>query len=206
MTRSRRAWVRRWAPCHDRAVTESAEPRHDATDPESDTDPGAGPGAGRVIVLADTVGTALFAGTAILEAVLLRRWTEVLGVAVALVLFALGCVAFLLGYARAIQRSRTEELSVAGLFLLAGPAVPSPVKRRLGLLLAAQITVALATALARSYTPLAFGILVPVFGVGLNGLWAARHGRFPGRATRPGGATPEDHHRGGEMEQNASHG
>ena len=199
MTRWRRAWVRRWAPCHDRAVTESAVP-------QGDTDPGGDLGAGRIIVLVDTVGTALFVATAILEAVLLRHWTEVLGVTVAMVLFALGCVAFLLGYARAVQRSRTEELSVVGLYLLAGPALPSPVKRQLGLLLAAQITVALTTALVRSYTPLAFGVLVPVFGVGLNGLWAARHGRFPRRATRPLAAAPEDHHGGGEMEQNASHG
>jgi hypothetical protein len=181
-------------------VTESAEPRGDATGLGVDL------GAGRAIVLADTFGTALFAGTAILEAVLLRHWTEVLGVAVAMVLFALGCVAFLLGYASAVRRSRTEELSVAGLFLLAGPAVPSPVKRRLGLLLAVQVTVALATALVRSYTPLAFGVLVPVFGVGLNGLWAARHGRFPRRATSPRARVAEDHHRGGEMEQNAGHG
>jgi hypothetical protein len=180
-------------------VTESAEPRRDA-------DQAVDPVAGRAVVLADTVGTALFAGTAILEAVLLRRWTEVLGVAVAMSLFVLGCVAFMVGYARAIQRSRTEELSVTGLFLLVGPAVPSPVKWRLGLLLAAQVAVALVTALARSFTPLAFGILVPVFGIGLNGLWAAQHGRFPRRVTRPRAAAAEDHHRGGEMEQNAGHG
>jgi hypothetical protein len=181
-------------------VTEPAEPRRDASDLGID------PGTGRAIVVADAVGTALFAGTAVLEAVLLQHWTEVLGVAVAMVLFALGCVAFLLGYARAVRRSRTEELSISGLFLLAGPAVPSPVKRQLGLLLAIQVTVALTTALVRSYTPLAFGVLVPVFGVGLNGLWAARHGRFPRRASRPRAGVAEDHHRGGEMEQNAGHG
>jgi hypothetical protein len=161
------------------------------------------PDAGRTIVLIDTVGTALFAVTATLEAVLLRRWTELVGVAVALALFALGCAAFALGYARAVQRSRTDEISVAALFLLSGPGVPRGVKRRLGLLLAAQIAVALATALIRSFTPLAFGVLVPVFGVGLNGLWTARHGRFPARRARPSRA---DHHRGGEMEQNAGHG
>ena len=163
------------------------------------------------IVLLDTVGTAMFAGTAILEVVVFRQWTQVLGVTVALVLFAIGCGAFLAGYAYALQRSRTEEISVAGLFLLAGPAVPGPVKLRLGLLLGVQVVVALVTAGIRTFTPLAFGVLVPVFGLGLNGLWAARHGRFPPRPAapvRPRRAAPEppQHHTEGGMEQNAGHG
>ena len=160
-------------------------------------------GAGRTIIVVDAVGTALFALTATLEAVLLRHWTEVVGVAVAMALFALGCLAFLLGYARAVQRSRTDEIAVTSLFLLIGPAVPGAVKRMLGLLLAAQIVVAITSAPVRPFTPLAFGILVPVFGVGLNGLWAARHGRFPPRRPR---SSREDHHAAGEMEQNADHG
>ena len=159
--------------------------------------------AGERIVLLDVVGTVAFAVTAVLEVVLFRHWTQVLGVTVALALFAIGCAAFLAGYARAIQRSRTEEISVTGLYLLAGPAVPGPVKLRLGLLLAVQVVVALVTAGVRTFTPLAFGVLVPVFGLGLNGLWAARHGRFPPRRVAP--AAPEHHSEGG-MEQNADHG
>jgi hypothetical protein len=31
---------------------------------------------------------------------------------------------------------------------------------------------------------LAFGILVPMFGIGLNGLWAVLHGRFGPRLER----------------------
>jgi hypothetical protein len=31
------------------------------------------------------------------------------------------------------------------------------------------------------YSPLAFGILVPVFGLGLCGLWGARYGTFEPR-------------------------
>jgi hypothetical protein len=155
------------------------------------------------ILLVDTVGTVVFAVTAVLEVVVFRRWTQVLGVTVALVLFSIGCAAFLAGYARAIQRSRSEEISVTGLFLLAGPAVPGPVKLRLGLLLAVQIVVALLTAGIRTFTPLAFGVLVPVFGLGLNGLWAARHGRFPPRRTD---SRAQGHHSEGGMEQNAGHG
>jgi hypothetical protein len=170
---------------------------------EPEVRPSADPEAGRGLVLADAVGTALFVLTAVVEAILLERWTELIGVTVALVLFAAGCVAFLLAYARAIQRSRHDEIAVASLFLLAGPAVPGPVKAKLGGLLVAQVVVALGTAIVRSFSPLAFGVLVPVFGVGLNGLWAARHGAFPPRRTRP---SRTDHRRGGEMGQNADHG
>jgi hypothetical protein len=44
-----------------------------------------------------------------------------------------------------------------------------------------QVVVALVTAIARPFTGLAFGILVPVFGLGLAGLWGARRGSFPSR-------------------------
>jgi hypothetical protein len=170
--------------------------------------PPADPNAGRAIVLVDVVGTSAFVVTAVLEAILLQRWTEVVGVTVALVLFVAGCLAFLLAYAGAIRRSRQDEIAVAALFLLAGPAVPRPVKLRLGGLLAVQVVVALVTALVRSFSPLAFGVLVPVFGVGLNGLWAARYGAFPPRQVRSGPRDRQraDHQRGGEMGQNAGHG
>ena len=49
-----------------------------------------------------------------------------------------------------------------------------------------QIVVALVTALSRTETAdgragssLALGVLVPMFGLGLNGLWAAYHATFP---------------------------
>ena len=55
-------------------------------------------------------------------------------------------------------------------------------------LLAVQVVTGLATALARpdaaDGTPgpsLALGVLVPVFGFGLNGWWAAFHGTFDPR-------------------------
>ena len=51
---------------------------------------------------------------------------------------------------------------------------------------AAQAVVAVATAAVRPYSPLAFGILVPLWGLGLAGLWAARHGTFPQRKVASG--------------------
>ncbi|MGH9183098.1 MAG: hypothetical protein ACRDZ9_04685 [Acidimicrobiales bacterium] len=97
-----------------------------------------------------------------------------------LVLFALGCVAFVWSLLRAAARSRSEQLHIAGLYLLAGSA-PRGVRQVLLGLVGVQVFVALAGAMARPYTPLAFGILVPVYGLGLCGAWAAGHGQFPRR-------------------------
>jgi hypothetical protein len=44
-----------------------------------------------------------------------------------------------------------------------------------------QIVVAVATAAARPFTPLAFGILVPLYGLGLAGVWGAAFGTFAPR-------------------------
>jgi hypothetical protein len=38
----------------------------------------------------------------------------------------------------------------------------------------------------RPYTAVAFGVLVPMFGLGLTGLWAVRSGTFPPRTGRSG--------------------
>ena len=109
--------------------------------------------------------------------------------AVALACFTVGVVAFLWGYATAVQRSRVDDISVAALYFLVDGAAPTPVARRLNVLLGVQVVVGLATAIWRGSTDgepgstLAFGILVPMLGLGLNGLWGARHGRF--RPRRP---------------------
>jgi hypothetical protein len=42
-----------------------------------------------------------------------------------------------------------------------------------------QVVVAVAVASVRPFTALAFSVLVPMLGLGLMALWAARHGRFP---------------------------
>jgi hypothetical protein len=43
------------------------------------------------------------------------------------------------------------------------------------------ITAAAATFNVKPFTPLAFGALVPMFGLGLAGLWAAKYGSFGAR-------------------------
>ena len=95
-------------------------------------------------------------------------------------MFLLGCVVFAFTLLRAAERSRTDELSVAGIWLLAGQR--RDIQQWLLGCLGVQVAVALAAAAARPYTPVAFGVLVPTFGLGLCGLWAVRSGSFPPRA------------------------
>ena len=151
----------------------------------------------RRIVRLDVIGTVLFAVSAVLAAVVFDGPAKVQGVVVDLALFAIGVTAFLWGYWVAVQRSRQDELSVAELYFLLGAAIPRDVKRTMNLCLLVQTVVAVATAMTRLTTPsdtassgssagstLAFGVLVPMFGLGLNGLWAAVHGNFGPRRKR----------------------
>jgi hypothetical protein len=135
------------------------------------------------IVQASWAGTAAFASTAGLAAVF--SGAGIVALSVALALFVAGCAAFAAAYARAVGRSRVEEISVLELFLLAG-AAPAGVRRHLLGAVVVQVVVALASAGVRPNTSLAFGILVPVYGLGLAGLWGARHGTFPPRRRKSG--------------------
>jgi hypothetical protein len=46
---------------------------------------------------------------------------------------------------------------------------------------AVQVVFGLIAASIRIYTPVAFGLLVPMYGLGLAGLWGATYGTFPER-------------------------
>lgn len=138
-----------------------------------------GPGVfGRV----SWAGTAVFAASAAVAAAFPVAATEAVAVAVDGVLFAAGVTALVVAYFRAVLRSRTEEVTVPGVFLLSG--APRRVRRHLLGAVALQTAVAVATASVRPFTPLAFGVLVPTFGLGLAGLWGARHAAFPPRRPR----------------------
>lgn len=152
-----------------------------------DEDP-VGPGEhGRVIVVANVAATVVFAASATLAAAMFTPGTRAQAVAVSLVLFGAGVAAFLWGFWNAIQRSRSENIAVTTLFFLAGGTAPARTRWAMNACLGVQCTVGLVTALARPTTDgdpgssLAFGILVPMLGLGLNGLWAAFHGTFPPR-------------------------
>ncbi|HUS62090.1 MAG TPA: hypothetical protein VMY34_07830 [Acidimicrobiales bacterium] len=136
------------------------------------------------------IGTSVFAMASVLAVVVeaLRPTSAVIDLA----LFAMGCLAFAAAYLRAVARSRTEEIGVASLFFLTGGVAPVRVQRSFMAALATQVVVAFAAASLRPFTPLAFGVLVPVFGLGSAGLWGARFAVFAsrpevrGRAPRPG--------------------
>lgn len=126
-------------------------------------------------------GSALFAVTAVAAAASPDGPLKVPALVVAVGLFLAGCVAFFAGYARAVQRSRLDLIGVSDLFFMGGGVAPRGVRRSLLGAFGFQVVVALATAIARPYTSLAAGILVPVYGLGLCGLWGARHGTFAPR-------------------------
>lgn len=105
-------------------------------------------------------------------------------VVVALVLFVVGSVAMAATLVIAAGRSRHDNIDIGGLFFLTKSA-PKELRRHLMGSLAVQVVVAFTTAALRPYTSLAFGILAPVAGLGLAGLWAARHGSFPARPLPP---------------------
>jgi hypothetical protein len=115
-----------------------------------------------------------------------------------MVLFAIGVVTTLFAYTRALERSRLEEVGVANLYLLTGETAPKPVRRVMSWALAVQIIAAVTGAWIGvvgldegQLNALAFGVLVPMFGVGMNGLWAAGNGSYGPRVGRS--VSPTDH-------------
>lgn len=152
--------------------------------------------AGTRIVRANEVLTVAFAVTAVLAVVFFRQPWKMIAVVVSLLCFSVGIVAFLWGYWAAVQRSRHDNIAVASLYFLADKCAPRALSVRMNSLLAAQVVIGLVTALLRSSTDgkagstLAFGILVPVLGLGLNGLWGAQNGEFPPRHAVAGAEVP----------------
>ena len=153
---------------------------------------------GSVIIRLNAVLTALFVVTAGLAVAYFEQPWKTIAVVVCLANFSVGVVAFLWGYWSAVQRSREDNISVAALYFLIDKCAPQSVARRMNCLLGVQFIAGLVTAGMRSSTDgkrgstLAFGILVPMLGLGLNGLWAAFHGHFaPRTGTNSSGVSPQ---------------
>jgi hypothetical protein len=145
---------------------------------------------GRRIVQASWAGTAVFAVVCVLG--LVSEAVRGPFIAACLALFAVGCVLFLWAYWTAVQRSRTDELGIGGLFFLAGPTAPRPIKAHLNGSLAVEVVLAVTTASIgiagtsdTELNALAFAMLVPVYALGCTGLWGARHGTFGPRRQQP---------------------
>jgi hypothetical protein len=144
--------------------------------------------SGHSIVLADAVGTAAFVITASIAAIVFSTASQWVGAITAMSLFTVGVFVFLWSFWTVVQRSRIEQIAVTQVYLLVGAPTPPGIRRRMLALLAIQCVTALITALARTEqedgspgTSLAVGVLVPMFGLALNGLWAGQHGVFPSR-------------------------
>ncbi|MFM8867145.1 MAG: hypothetical protein ACKOFZ_02525 [Ilumatobacteraceae bacterium] len=141
------------------------------------------------LVRFNVAATATFVVVTVLAAWIFSPAWRTAVVVVDLVLFAIGVVTFLLGFFSAVQRSRTEEISVSTLFLLLGGVAEKSVVRWMNGCLTVQVVVGIAGAIVRGSTDgrpgstLAFGVLVAMLGLGLNGWWGARYGRFPDRGS-----------------------
>lgn len=151
-----------------------ADPAEPATRPPREL---AEPGAGARIITLDAAGTVALLAATVLAALAEGQVADVVNLAVSSVLFLGGCVAFGYGFLRAAGRSRTEVVDLAGLFYLTGSG-PADVRRKLLGLWFAQIAVATAS-VAVVRPP--FGVMAPVWGIGLLSVWGARHGAFPAR-------------------------
>ncbi len=136
---------------------------------------------GRAIWRASWWGTGVFALTSAAAVAVPDAPLEIPAFAVAIALFLAGCAAFVAAYTRAVSRSRSDLIGVTDLFFLTGTTAPPGVRRNLLGAFGVQVAVGLGSAIVRPYTSLAAGTLVPVYGLGLCGLWAARHGTFPPR-------------------------
>lgn len=155
------------------------------------------PGAG--VVAVDLAGTAVFlAALAVAIPLRTHRFAQFIIGGVSMLLFAIGVVTTLWAYTRALERSRVEEVGVANLYLLTGPTAPPQVKRAMSAALIVQVVAAIAGAWIGvvgldkgDLNALAFGVLVPMFGVGMNGVWAARHGSYGPRVGKA--VSPTDH-------------
>jgi hypothetical protein len=94
---------------------------------------------------------------------------------VAIAMFLGGAVLMAAALVVAAGRSRESVVTIGEVFFR--------VPRTFLVCFGAQVAVAFASAALHPNTGAAFAILAPVFGLGIMGLWGARHGVFPARET-----------------------
>lgn len=139
------------------------------------------PEAGAAIVNLAFLGTGLLVGTSVAAAAVPDTFGLVHAV-LSCVLFAVGTGAFLWAYALGVSRSRSDAIGILGLFFLAGEVAPVHVRRPFRIALAVEIVAVTAAAAVRPYSEVAFGILAPMYALGLMAMWGGRYGSFPPRS------------------------
>ncbi len=100
------------------------------------------------------------------------------------VLFLIGIGLSGLGFWNGIQRSRREEVSLAGLLAVDASYVAKRARNAIWVTNVAQIVVAIVAGSLRPFTGQAFALLVPMFGVGIATVWGSRHAVFHRRDDR----------------------
>lgn len=141
---------------------------------------GGTPVAGWGIIRASAIGTGALLLATLAASVAESRATDLVNLVVSAALFLGGSGAFIAGFLVAVGRSREEEVDLAGLFYLTGTAPRRPRALLLGLWFA---QIAIATVSVATVEP-PFGVMAPLWGIGLLTLWGARHGTFPPRRPR----------------------
>ncbi len=106
---------------------------------------------------------------------------ELVHARLSVVLFGVGTAALLWAYALGVSRSRVDLVTVPGLFFLAGDVAPPTTRRALRVATIVEVVAVVTAASIRPFTEVAFGILAPMFGLGLMGMWGGRYGEFPDR-------------------------
>jgi len=141
------------------------------------------PVPGQSIVNANMAGTGVVVATSI-GGILLPGSLGFVHAVVSCVLFAIGTGAMLWAYALGVNRSRTDAVTLGGLFFLSEGAAPREVRRAFLVALGVQVAAAVAAASIRPFTQVAFGVLAPMLGLGLMAAWGGRYGTFGPREPR----------------------
>lgn len=130
-----------------------------------------------LLAVNERVGTVFVVATLIA----LTGRIDVLYTALSVLLFFVGGGIFLLGFWNAVQRSKAEIVNLPVLLGFDSGAI-APTKRwRLWAPLLITTVVSIAGATFRPFTQQAFGILAPLFGLGVIALWTSRFARFERR-------------------------
>lgn len=93
-------------------------------------------------------------------------------------LFLLGVAGCIAAFVVAVNRSRHEQIDIAGAFFLAGGVVDPATKRTMFALLGAQTLIGVGGASLAPLTGVAFSVLVPVLGIAGIALVGSLSGTF----------------------------
>ncbi len=100
------------------------------------------------------------------------------------ILFVAGILTLGLGFWNGIQRSRVDDVRLAGLLSVDKSFVPAGIRNRLWSAVLLQVVVTFTFAALRPITEQAFGVLVPTLGIGFATLWGSRFAKFHPRDDR----------------------